>query len=294
MTRELFESFLASPEQLTAEHVSELEGMLEQYPYCQTTRLLYVTSLRNQKSISFDDQLNLMAAYCADRRSLYYVINPNFTGTKKTELHTVETAISSIEPAIEKPPVIEEHPVIGDEPSIPFKLLEGEFSEEVDPGYASSTDEERLSENYLHELVGDMLSFDLHKEKEDQPDDKKVENQSEQPPKKKLNEKYNLSEWLHIFDEKEHIETSQTNLIDRFLNTEHSIRIKPGKEETPLNLAKKSTHPTRELITETLAKIHAEQGNIKRAIEIYEKLSLNFPEKRSYFAAQITFLKQKP
>ena len=58
-------------------------------------------------------------------------------------------------------------------------------------------------------------------------------------------------------------------------------------------LAKDSVSFNSALMTETLAKVMEIQGKTERAIEIYSALSLKYPEKSSFFAAQITRLNNK-
>ncbi|MBU2650355.1 MAG: hypothetical protein KKA81_05430 [Bacteroidetes bacterium] len=80
---------------------------------------------------------------------------------------------------------------------------------------------------------------------------------------------------------------TQAELIDKFIREEPTITPVKGDVESDVESARKSTQENDDIISETLAKIQYDQGNFKKAIEIYEKLSLKIPEKSSYFAAQI-------
>jgi len=85
----------------------------------------------------------------------------------------------------------------------------------------------------------------------------------------------------------------QAELIDKFILT--NPRIEPVRDQPSLiqeDISKPYTENQGGFISETLARIYITQGYYSRAIDIYEKLSLKFPEKSSYFATQIELVKE--
>jgi hypothetical protein len=80
-------------------------------------------------------------------------------------------------------------------------------------------------------------------------------------------------------------------IIEQFLHTEPGV-IKADKQ-TNLegDVSVDSVQEDDSFITDTLAKIYVKQGLHAKAIYAYERLSLKYPEKSAYFAAQIEKIK---
>lgn len=86
---------------------------------------------------------------------------------------------------------------------------------------------------------------------------------------------------------------TEADLIDRFIAISPRISRMTSQEQGPaVDLSEESSHEDGSFITETLARIYVNQGYYSKAINIYEKLTLKYPEKSAYFASRIEKIKE--
>jgi hypothetical protein len=86
----------------------------------------------------------------------------------------------------------------------------------------------------------------------------------------------------------------QIEIIDQFIKAQPSITAKPRSEITSggdLTEIKNGEFADN-VISETLVEILIRQGKKEKAIEVLKKLIWKFPQKKTYFAAQIEDLKK--
>jgi hypothetical protein len=81
------------------------------------------------------------------------------------------------------------------------------------------------------------------------------------------------------------------SILDKFIRENPSIARPKSEFYSPVNMAKQSAEESAEIVSETLAQIYTRQGLYKKAIVMYEKLGLHYPDKFTYFAGLISQIK---
>ncbi|MBE9663433.1 hypothetical protein [Mucilaginibacter myungsuensis] len=89
------------------------------------------------------------------------------------------------------------------------------------------------------------------------------------------------------------MERKEDLIIQRFIEQDPHIHPPVGEKLNTENKAKRSSEDDLDMVTETLARIYADQMLFPKAIATYKKLMLKYPEKSRYFASRIENLEKR-
>ncbi len=286
--------------------IGEVSELINIFPYFQSAYMLLLKGLSNTSDVRFENQLRISAMHIADREVLYYFLKkeqvirdktetpvrphvPSINGDADSQQVVIELAKNSEDliNEIEKDHEGEKTDVLSEDGhQVPQRLVS--IHTESDSGDSVATvfviDEDSGSEEERVFFMDPGFSAPSE-EKEDL-----LELETEEtvfPPEELTREGERESEKDEI-----DLRKMQSELIDKFILD--NPRIEPAKEKAEtaqVDISKPFVEEKGEFVTETLARIYVNQGYFSRAIEIYEKLCLKFPEKSSYFASQIEKVK---
>jgi len=321
MNRTDFLDLLGKKSSFSKSTLGEVYELIDLFPYFQSAHLLLLKGLKDNEDIKFEKQLRESAMHIADREVLYYFLNREiFQGTETLPADQVtETLSEEVENKVKAPEItIEEGADTGQtviEIANSDQLI-SEIEREEENDSDTGRDEPVLIHDILRpeddELKDESASVILVMEGEEEGDEERVvfmDPGFSSPGGPDLLEldtsasdspapvtEYELPGTEQDEDSAGKVDTKkqkQTELIDRFINL--NPRIEPLREKSNLpvdDLSKPHIEEKGGLVTETLANIYINQGYYSKATEIYEKLSLKYPEKSSYFAAQIEKVKE--
>ncbi|MGA2407376.1 MAG: hypothetical protein ABSF81_11595 [Bacteroidales bacterium] len=306
MNRNDFLSMIEDNVPVNRQMIGEIYELINIFPYFQSAHMLLLKGLQNNADVKFENQLRNCAIHIADREVLYYLLkSKTSTGTERSDIKQVidskveivtDTQQTVIESAKNSDYLISEIEKNSDE----TKLGENQDMLSQTSGHSTMI----ATESDDIEPAGVMFCLD----EDSSPFDNKVffmDPGFSFPDRSDLLEldldenKTNLSLGTDNSQENPDLAGNNSNkqmqseLIDKFIIT--NPKIEPHKDKTNVltdDISKPFVEEAVGLVTETLARIYINQGYYSKAIDIYEKLSLKFPEKSSYFAFQIEKVKE--
>ena len=306
-----FSEILQNPDALTEDQTQEIKSVIDEFPYFQSARALYLKGLKDSSSFKYNQELKTTAAYTTDRSILFdYITSEEFLQNKISEKikHNLENLKN-----IEVKDI--EDITVNKSVTIDEKLQEQirETKQVTDPALFQPAIE-----------VSQIAEFEDQTEENEiiEVDPEKIENLPEEklelgkPLEFDKNETHSFNEWLKLtsfkpisrdeeekdLSSKDEVEfkvgksksiskSKKFQLIDKFITKKPKIETSKH-QESKKNIAKERMIKPESLMTETLARIYLEQKNYKKAIQAYKILSLKYPEKSGFFADQIKAVKQ--
>jgi len=310
--------YIEKPSSLDDSTIADITLLAEQYPFFQVAQLLRIKNLHNIAPESIKNALNYTAAYVTDRKILYYLLNPIEAGPA-----------SEISNPLLKVASEESNPLIKTEIKSPEKLIKDTLQENISDTlenqidyYKNSPENEiefstaiDVKKEYGQGIELDDLVIRINNEEPElleltpdkqppAPDLKTVENQHIISPSLKekdiktqdilllINKGVPAEQVIPQENKLSETQKKKKLLIDSFIMTNPKITPVIIENAEQKDIAEESAREHDHLITDTLAGIYVKQGNYAKAIFAYEKLSLKYPEKSTYFAAQIDEIKK--
>lgn len=285
--RELYQAVLSG--EIENRSVEELEALVTENPWFSLGHMALAKRYFDSNHSGYTDQLGKAAVYVGSPSILYDLI---MEPEKIAEQVAIESA-----PATEVLVPVEDELEIAESPI--DIVEEAEVSKETEEPVVAKRQLDELETNLVVEAISDSI------EKEVTPELITTEKpvalaviataglSSFSQWMLKRNEEVGFTSEPSSFATTEVASESPQELIDRFIQTSPKITPKKVADYSTENLAKESLVEDESLITETMARIYAQQGKVEKARRAYRLLGLKYPEKSVYFAAQLKKLGKK-
>lgn len=258
MNKEQFTEYLLNPDRLQESSLSDLTAFVKEFPYCNTGHILLTLKLFLEENVLYNSELKTTAVYAGSRSILKKHIdrlnNSGLQSILPDEEHAREEKPEAPKRETELKEEVQaaeaEEVITTDNEVVAEEQVEQETVEPKDPRSQTVDELKKVIERRIREIEG-----------------RKKEPEKPEPQKHKVK--------------------SKAEIIDSFIKNSPSISRPKSAFYDPVDVAKQSVVDEENIVSETLAKIYMDQGYTEKALNIYEKLILKFPEKSAYFAALI-------
>jgi len=273
MDKATFIRFLKEPETMNRDSIMELTDLASQFPYSSIVHTVLAMNMHLVNHIVYDSQLKLAASMMPDRNLLrLHIQKINQLKTLPDlpdEYRPITPSASHVESEnaakAAKPQKTVETEKVSSEKSAAAKPITEEKNTETPATHEKaaveeqnfSTDRKRQSLEELKRILAERIN--------------EIESKKKQPSKSKKTDE----------------STEKTAIIDKFIEQSPSISRPKPEFYNPVTSAQNSLVDQENIVSETLAKIYLNQGHHDKAISVYQKLSLKYPEKSIYFAGLI-------
>ncbi len=308
MEKQQFFEYLNDPSKLGLESSAKLDEVVNENPYFFAARMLSLIGLKNDSSPNVDDSIRRVSALASNRRALFFALNPLVAQAKQDEVFAdqpIATQETSIEPetpfllddsldvSSTKTPLqqAEVDPKPAQDDDLLLELTDSETAS------AHKTDEEVFMDPQLYTLEIPQDKFDEESLKSLSLDFTKGKEEEPSLPKEEISVLDLINKGTIDISAQRANPDDPFSLIDAFIETNPRIVPRQSPQDIPQeqeDISLESLREPEDTASESLAKIYLAQGHIDKAIKIYEKLSLKYPEKRAYFAAQIEIIRNQP
>jgi hypothetical protein len=265
MNKAMFSEYLREPHKLGPDSIAGLSELARQFPYSGLLQTLLAMNLFKVGHVRYESQIRLAASLSPDRNLLRLHLRDISRKTQVTLPDEYPQTDAFKVPVVETPSTGAANKTQPSENQQPVGKDTKSHDLEIDPLKPDTT---------VHELSDDQSDHDEMLRRQSLEELKRI-----------------VAERLKQISQTEASQStdglSKQEIIEKFIRENPSISRPKGEFYNPLNMAQHSIVDQENIVSETLAKIYLQQGHLEKAIKVFEKLSLKYPEKSSYFAGLI-------
>ena len=281
-----YNKLLTQPKNFAPEDLQGLDAIVAQFPFFQSAQALRLKILKQQESLGYNQALKKTAAATTDRDVLFdYITSAEFSQQTISETlighqdHVKQIEVNlDLQDNVQKAQADESSAMPSEEDTLAVETERKAISALEEKPFEFDKSERHSFEQWLKltsaqpiRRSSDSNSVLDHANNQGEQEQHPLDTEFSEPAK--VDE--SVDKW---------------EKIDRFLAQKTSV--KPQDAEVGQNRAETYLQSHEELMTETLARVYAQQKNYQKAIQAYKILSLKYPEKSSFFADQIQELKR--